>query len=49
MMDSNYFKKEEFAMNKKWSKPVIDTVTKDELEDLVTAAGCSRYYECQIY
>ena len=29
---------------KKWSAPLMETITKDELADLVTAAGCSGYY-----
>jgi hypothetical protein len=29
---------------KKWRVPLIETITKDELADLVTAAGCSDYY-----
>lgn len=32
---------------KRWRTPLVETITKDELADLVTAAGCSGYYtEC---
>ena len=34
-------------MKKKWNKPVIEIITKDELEDLIVAAGCSVYAVCQ--
>ena len=29
---------------KKWKNPLMETITKDELADLVTAAGCSDYW-----
>lgn len=28
---------------KKWRNPLMETITKDELADLVTAAGCTNY------
>lgn len=31
-------------MKKTWSKPLIEIITKDELDDLITAAGCSTYH-----
>ena len=37
-------------MRKNWRKPDIETVTGDELEDLLVAAGCSRYHHiCEAY
>ncbi len=32
-------------MGKKWRKPVMELITRDELEDLIVAAGCSTF-EC---
>ena len=32
-------------MGKKWRKPVMELITRDELEDLIVAAGCSKYVE----
>lgn len=32
-------------MKKEWKKPTIEIITKDELEDLIVAAGCSRYHD----
>ena len=35
---------------KKWKNPLMETITKDELADLVTAAGCSDYWNiCEAY
>lgn len=34
-------------MKKEWSKPFIEIITKDELDDLIVAAGCSTYVICQ--
>lgn len=31
-------------MGKKWKKPVMELITRDELEDLIVAAGCSTYH-----
>lgn len=28
---------------KEWRKPEIEHITKDELEDMITASGCSSY------
>ena len=30
---------------KRWRNPLMETITKDEIADLVTAAGCSDYFE----
>lgn len=32
-------------MRKIWKKPGIELITKDELADLVVAAGCSKYVD----
>ena len=32
-------------MIKNWKFPMMETVTKDELEDLLIAAGCSYYHD----
>ncbi len=32
-------------MGKKWRKPVMELITRDELEDLIVAAGCSKYHD----
>lgn len=29
---------------KRWRNPLMETITKDEIADLVTAAGCSDYF-----
>lgn len=28
---------------KEWKKPVVEHISKDELEDMITASGCSSY------
>lgn len=33
---------------KKWKCPIIETITNDELADMIVAAGCSEYwYICE--
>ena len=33
---------------KKWKKPEIEHIGRDELEDIITAAGCSSFVDiCQ--
>ena len=33
-------------MKKEWRRPALETVTSEELEEIVTAAGCSVYHIC---
>lgn len=33
---------------KKWTSPIIETITNDELADMIIASGCSEYWdECE--
>ena len=44
------FKGGEIKTMKKWRNPLMETITKDEIADLVTAAGCSDYFEiCEYF